>query len=149
MSPRQEADAPEEHIPNDHLLTHFPKLSTCEICQRSNAQSAPCRRTRREPAGARAGMDEESDSERAAKFGELITADHAMLGDQDEFCEPGGRVISIVKDAATRWIDCYPSVQKSADETVLALKNVAGSSEVIRLYSDNSGELEAAARRLV
>ena len=30
---------------DDHMLTHFPKLSTCEICAKSKTQRATCRRT--------------------------------------------------------------------------------------------------------
>ena len=34
-------------IPKDHCFTHFPKLSTCDVCQQAKTQKATCRRKKR------------------------------------------------------------------------------------------------------
>ena len=54
------------------VYTHFPKDRNCEICQRTKITRSPCRR--------RIG----GAVPRAQHFGDLITADHKVLG---EGCE--------------------------------------------------------------
>ena len=91
-----------------------------------------------------------ANTDNMSKFGELLTADHAVLGDPREVSRRGDKVALIVQDAATKWIDCYPSANKTTAETMKALQNFVGPSDVVkRLYSDNSGELEAAATKLM
>ena len=51
----KQPDKPAEGIPKEHYLTHFPKLSTCDVCQRAKAQRATCKRKKQEQAGMPAG----------------------------------------------------------------------------------------------
>ena len=135
----------------DHNLTHFPKLSTCEICAKAKTQKAQCRRKhkeRREKAGEAEGQ-EAAELGKLEKFGELLTADHAIIGSEHEASRQGQRAALIILDAGTRWIDCYPSATKSAADTLQALQNFVGPQEKVnRFYTDNSGELIAAAKTL-
>ena len=52
------------------------------------------------------------------------------------------------QDFSTKWIAGYPANTKSAPATVKALQHFTGQSKVQRLYSDGSGELEAASLKL-
>ena len=141
---------PSENIPKEHYLTHFPKLASCEICQRAKSQRATCKRKKRELAEKTAENGEDSvELECCSKFGDLLTADHAILGDPNEESREGDKVAMIIQDSATKWIDCYPSAYKSMDETMKALQNYVGPKDKVkRLYSDNSGEIEAAILKL-
>ena len=94
--------------------------------------------------------DDSAELQGVAKFGDLIAADHAVLGDPNESSRRGDRVALVVQDTATWWIDCYPSAHKSTEEAMKALQNFAGAQDVVkRLYSDNSGELDMAATKLM
>ena len=77
-------------VPGNHSVhTDFPKDRICEICQRSKITRVPCRR--------RAG-DVVS---RAENCGDLIKADHKILG---EGCESRNnhRYAVVVQDLATQ-----------------------------------------------
>ena len=135
----------------DHSLTHFPKLSTCEICARAKTQKAQCRRRSRErrEEAAEAGEIQAEDLDKIDKFGELVTADHAIIGDEQEASRHGHRAALILLDTATKWMGCYPSATKSAADTLQALQNFVGPREKVEyFYTDNSGELAAAAKTL-
>ena len=54
----------------------------------------------------------------------------------------------VCQDFSTKWIGGYPAPAKSSAESTVALQHFAGQSKVKRLYSDGSGELEAASRTL-
>ena len=82
------------------------------------------------------------------KFGDLITADHIVVG-EEEASQHGDRAALVLQDAASRWIDCYPSATKTAEDTQQALQNFVGSNDKVkRFYTDGSGELITAAKRL-
>ena len=56
-----------------NLFTHFPKDRDCELCRRTNVTRAPCKRN----------PDDRSDrSEFAERFGDMITADHKVLNEE-------------------------------------------------------------------
>ena len=84
--------------------THFPKDRNCEICQRTKITRAPRRRRR---GGA---------VPRAENFGDLITADHKVLGDNCE-SRNNHRYAVVVQDLATQWIQSYPCKTKTSQET--------------------------------
>ena len=77
-------------------------------------------------------------------FGDLITADHMVMGPQDAG-RAGERTALVVKDAATGWIACYPLPDKSSEAATKALMELAGNSTVTLFYSDNAPELISAA----
>eukprot|EP00959_Pyramimonas_sp_CCMP1952_P179069 3743477-Pyramimonas_sp.AAC.1 len=60
-----------------HYMTHSPKHPDCEICSRTMAQNAPCRRQHK-PHPPADPTDEDTAYEAFApkKFGEALTADH-------------------------------------------------------------------------
>ena len=77
--------------------THFPKDRNCEICLRTKITRAPCRR--------RIGRV----VPRAENFGDLITADHKVLGEGRE-SRNSHRCAVVVQDLATQ-LDPIVSVQ--------------------------------------
>ena len=58
-----------EDLGKHSFYTHFPKDRNCETCKRTKITRAPCRRRN------------SGTVPRAAKFGDLITADHKVLSD--------------------------------------------------------------------
>ena len=91
------------------VYTHFPKDRNFETCQRTNITRALCRRRN---GGA---------VPRAENFGDLITADHKVLG---ENCESRNnhRYAIVVQDLATQWIQSYPCKTKTSQETQWSLQ---------------------------
>ena len=61
-----------EDLGKHSVYTHVPKDRNCEICKRTKITRAPCRRRN----GEAVPRDE--------KFGDLLTADHKVLGDNCE-----------------------------------------------------------------
>ena len=90
------------------VCTHFPKDRNCEICKRTKITRAPCRRRNGEAVP------------RAEKIGDLITADHKVLGNN---CEPRNnhRYAVVVQDLATQWLQSYPCNTKTSQETQKSL----------------------------
>ena len=88
----------------------------------------------------------ESDDELIAqKFGDLVTADHIIIATESDYSRHGDTAVLGCQDLATKWIGGYPAPHKTAEETIKALQHFAGKEKVALLYSDGSGELEAAA----
>ena len=97
-----------EDLGKHNVHTHFPKDRDCEICKRTKITRAPCRRRN---GGA---------VPRAAKFGDLITADHKILS---EGCQSRNnhRYAIVVQDLATQWIQACPCKNKTSQETQRSL----------------------------
>ena len=75
----------------------------------------------------------------AKAFGDLVTADHIVLGSEDDFSRHGDTAALVCQDFCTKWIGGYPAPAKSAAESTTALQHFVGRSKVKRLYSDGSG----------
>ena len=108
------------------VYIHFPKDRNCEICQRTEITRAPCRR--------RIG----GAVPRAENFGDLITADHKVLGEGFE-SRNNHRYAVVVQDLATQWIQSSPCKTKTSQETHRSLQKFLkpnGKPKVI--YTDNS-----------
>ena len=97
-----------EDLGKHSVYTHFPKDRNCEICKRTKITRAPCRRRNGETAP------------RAEKFGDLITADHKVLGDNYE-SRHNQRYAVVVQDLATQWIQACPCKTKTSQETQRSL----------------------------
>ena len=69
--PLDSPDLAEQAVSLRHLLTHEPKNPHCPTCQRAKMTAKPARRTRRHSGPP------------PVKFGDLITADHMVMGPQD------------------------------------------------------------------
>ena len=98
--------------------------------------SAPCRRRTGEA------------PLRAAKFGDLITADHKVLNEGSE-PRDNHRYAVVVQDLATRWIQSYPCKTKSSHETERSLSKFLEPSQRPKVvYTDNSMEFGKACEYL-
>ena len=118
------------------VYTHFPKDRKCEICQRTKITRAPWRR--------RIG----GAVPRAENFGDLITADHKVLG---ESCESRNnhRYAIVVQDLATQWIQSYPCKTKTFQETQRSLQKFLEPDRKPKvIYTDNSLEFGKACEDL-
>ena len=74
-------------LDESHYLTHFPKDSRCETCSRCKMQRTPHRRRAQEDAAG-----EEVD---AKVVGDIITADHIVLGAETDFSRHGDTAVLV------------------------------------------------------
>ena len=116
---KQDAKAPRpsDHYGPDlkHMLTHFPKDPKCPVCSNCKMQRKQCR-SQHKP-------DDHPDFPK--KFGESITADHMIQGNDEESIR-GDKVTCVIMDRATRWIQAYPAKSKSAHDTQRAFAKFLG-----------------------
>ena len=118
------------------VCIQFPKDRNCEICQRTKITRAPCRRRNGEAVP------------RAEKFGDLITADHKVLGDNCE-SRNNHRYAVVVQDLATQWIQVYPCKNKTSQETQRSLQKFLEPTRNPKvIYTDNSLEFGKACEDL-
>ena len=82
--------------------THFPK-DHCDICLKTKITRASCRR--------RTGQA----VPRAEHFGDLITRDHKVLGEESE-SRNNHRFAVVVQDLATQWLQSYPCNTKTSQD---------------------------------
>ena len=116
--------------------THFPKDRNCEICKRTKITRAPCRRRNGDALPP------------AANFGDLITADHKVLGDTCE-SRNNHRYAVVVQDLATQWIQAYPCKNKTSKETQRSLQKFLEPERKPKvIYTDNSLEFGKACEDL-
>ena len=103
-----------------HLMTHFPKNPHYSACMRANmcAKNAPVRK--------------HDPDEAPSKFGEQVTADHIIAQDVVDKSVLGDR--TIVLDRATRWLDAFPLLTKSALDTANALQDFLGPKDKIESF---------------
>ena len=94
-----------------HLMTHFPKNPHCSACMRAKmcAKSAPVRK--------------HDPDDAPSKSGEQFTADHIIAQDVVDESVLGDRTALIVLDRATKWMDAFPLLTKSALDTANALQD--------------------------
>ena len=119
------------------VFAHFPKDRNCEICQRTKITRAPCRKTHCR-----------SRTSCRKIFGDLITADHKVLG---ENCESRNnhRFSIVVQDLATQWIQSYPCKTKTSQETQRSLQKFLEPDRKPKvIYTDNSLEFGKACEDL-
>ena len=118
-----------EDLCKHSVYTHFPKDRNCEICQRTKITRAPCRR--------RIG----GAVPRAENFGDLITADHKVLSDSCA-SRKNHRYAFVVQDLATQWIQAYPCITKTSQETQRSLQKFLEPERNPKvIYTDNSLEI--------
>ena len=105
------------------------------MCKATKTQRAQCRiKTEHKP----------DDLPAPEAFADRITADHAILNDEDASRE-GDKVLLVVQDAHTKWIQSYPAQTKSTEEVVMALKKFLGPQTIAKhAYTDNAGEFDKA-----
>ena len=125
-----------EDLSKHNVHTHFPKDRNCEICKRTKITRASCRRRNGEPVP------------RAAKYGDLITADHKVLSDNCK-SRNNHRYAVVVKDLATQWIQAYPCKNKTSQETQRSSQKFLEPERKPKvIYTDNSLEFGKACEDL-
>jgi hypothetical protein len=82
-----------------NLLTHFPKDPNCGICNGGKTQKQQCRRKKH---------GEPDDLPVPTKLADAITADHAILND-DQASRKGHTVVLVILDRFTHWLQGYSS----------------------------------------
>lgn len=79
----------------------------------------------------------------------MITADHIIVGSEDEISRHGDLVALIVQDRLTQWLDCYPSEKKDHSAELAARQHFVGPRDKVKqLYSDGSVEFISSAKTL-
>ena len=117
-----------EDLGKHSVYTHFPRDRNCEICKRTKITRAPCRRRNGEAVL------------RAENFGDLITADHKVLGDNCK-SRNNHRYAVVVQDLGTQWIQAYPCKTKTSQETQGNLQKFLEPERKPKvIYTDNSLE---------
>ena len=124
-------------IPASHYLTHRPKRADCWACTLSKMTAKPARK-----------VDPSERRLNPKAFGEHVCADHVVLHNAKSMGMNGERAALFIMDMFTRVPDLVPVKDKSAEETVRAIRYYMGDAALGRLYTDNSKELIAAGREL-
>ena len=125
----------ESTLDPSHYLTHVPKDSRCEICSNCKIQKTPHRR--KKPGD----KDAETDEIKAEKFGDLVTADHIILGSEIDFSRHGDTAALGCQDFVTKWIGAYLAPRKPAEESMRALRHFAGKEKVSSLCFTRMGQV--------
>ena len=83
------------------------------------------------------------------KWGEVITADHLVTNKKGrKHGVRGFKNAANIKDLYSGLIACVPVKNKGHEEAVRAFSFFCGNRKIQRIYSDNAGELTAAANKL-
>jgi hypothetical protein len=104
-----------------HLLTHHPKDPRCPTCQRTKLSTKPARR--------HVGPDRD----KPTTFGELVTADHMVMGPSDAG-RNNERSALVILDRGSKWLQCYPLPDKSSDATIRAFTAFLGVRETVQMF---------------
>ena len=120
-----------------NIITHWPKDPRCEICNRCKLQRAHTGRITDEEATGRPAY---------SKFLDSVVADHKVLANEahsHQESNQGDRVVLVVKDRATEWLQAYPAKTKSTEEVERAMTQFCGSTDFPKhLYTDNAPEFK-------
>ena len=117
-----------------HMLSHIPKNKFCDIC-------AAKERRRRAPR--RAAQPEEA----YQSFGQVVTADHLVIGERSEGFR-GERSAMVVKDLFSGYVDAFPQKHRHAEGCVTAWIEYIGEEKCQRFHSDCSKELRSMAKSM-
>ena len=121
-----------------HMVTHRPKNPFCWVCGLSKMSAKPARRV----------APENRTVNEATAFGQHVCVDHIILSRETSEGMHGEKAALFVMDMYSRFIDVAPVANKSGEEALRALRYFLGNTPPMKIYSDNSRELEAAAREL-
>ena len=126
--------------PGDHnIFTHFPKDPNCEVCQSCKSQRAHCK------SSSAPGADK---LPIPVNFADAITADHAILNEDDK-SRTEDRTALVILDRATQWLQSYGAPTKSTPDTKVAFRRFLGPGvEPKHVYTDNSKEFKLALQEL-
>ena len=90
-----------------NMFTHFPKDPNCRVCQLTKTTRARVT-TKAEKAP--------DDLPQPKEFADAITADHAVLNEEDT-SRDGDQIVLVIQDGYTKWLQSIPCKTKSAHET--------------------------------
>ena len=122
-----------------NVFTHFPKDPNCDICNSCKITREQCRT----PIG-----DQPDGLPKPTKFGESITADHAVVSESDKSKE-GDRAALVMQDRYTHWLYAQPLRTKDHKDAKEALaKFMPPGQKPWHTYTDDSPELKRACREL-
>ena len=114
-----------------NMFTHFPKDPNCRVCQLTKTTRARVT-TKAEKAP--------DDLPQPKQFADAITADHAILNEEDT-SRDGDQIVLVIQDGYTKWLQSIPCKTKSAHETRLGILNFLGPQlKAKHAYTDNSKE---------
>ena len=110
-----------------HLVSHRPKNPYCDICNKAKMTKPPSYRR------------DGSSIVEAKKFGDHITCDFLITGDEYEMGIDEEKCALIVKDIYSNFMYVYPSARKSAESVILAMKHFISSEDEVGIcYSENA-----------
>ena len=131
----------------EHSLCHYPKNPLCDICNRAKMANAAARR-QLPPECPRQPGDEYVEKLVPKEFGDLITADHIILGERNA-SRLGDTTALVCLDRATCALGVYPMTSKGSEDAVGAFHSFVPPTVTPKVvYTDCSPELGAALRHL-
>lgn len=123
-------------------FTHFPHDPNCHICIAARLQKA----ARASNTDANARPDALLP---AMKFGDRITADHAVMNDDNKSAEDEALNACVIQDGFSNWLQSYPCKTKGAADTLRSFQKFLGPDVLAKhVYTDNSKEFAAALQQL-
>ena len=124
---------------DQNLFTHFPEDPNCQVCQSCKPQRAHCK------SSSAPGAD---GLPIPVNFADAITADHAVLNEDDK-SRTEDRNACVILDRATQWLQSYGAPTKSTPDTKVAFRRFLGPGvEPKHVYTDNSKEFKLALQEL-
>ena len=112
-------------VPARHFIDHSPKDPNCPICNGAKYQKSPHRRKIPQD-DKKHGIGKAVDDTEFTKFGELITADHIVLGSEADHSRLGDTAALVVYDRGTEDIACYPAPTKGGEDTLRGFQEFVG-----------------------
>ena len=118
--------------PFDHNLTHFPKLSTCDVCNRARLYSKRVKSKR--------VVNEDLDLAEPEAFGQQLACDHLIVFKSSREKE---HAALIVQDRFSKVLQAYPTISREASQLASNLKHFVGlkSTSYTIVRSDAAGEI--------
>jgi len=124
----------EKPLPGHNLITHFPKDPDCDVCRHGKPQRAQCRQK---------VHGEPDNLPEPKEFMDAVTVDTKVLG-ANKALEGNEKFATIFYDRATKWLQAWPQLRKTAAETVQSFQKFFGTHRPKHVYTDNADELRVA-----
>ena len=115
-----------------HNSTHFPKLSTCDVCNRARLYSKRVE--------SRRVANEELDLAEPEAFGQQLACDHLIVFKSSRGKE---HAVLIIQDRFSKVLQAYPTITREASQLASDLKHLVGlkSNSYTIVRSDAAGEI--------